>query len=797
MATVTRVLVNAVSSIKTSVINISKLAVSNTNTTKLKLDDLAYKSRTKLQTTISSSLVTLASNKTKLSDLVQTTKLKTAYSLGVFFTETNKIAIKAIARSKLAAAVDYVKQTKLFNIVQPGKAVLQLSYKKTALDISTRKTALEFNYLSKLKATYILGAFIIAWGRIQQDAVLAVERIILQFAKNLGEEVGVSDRIDVLSGYDRVTIDSTITSDSVSIIAGSRINDTSYIFESVSITSGYNYNTTDFITPTDDFDGITSVDDDQVALIGNNVFDTVSITDSINTISNYTTVFTDTALIGDSVSVLNSYNREVIDNVATLDDLVSAENQYYLNTSDAFFITDVVNTLKLYSRSNIDTVDIADSIDTSSSFIVNSIDNLSTTDSVATSVIKNTSDIVTSNDSAYFYIEPIVIDQTSITDQINIFSDYIFNTQDTVTTTDDYYGLANIDDDQIAFVGKSILDTIGILDNVNTISDYSSTVLETAATISDVIIPSLSILLFYYDTVSITDNINTTSNYIPVFTDTALINDSISRLSSYNPEVIDNVATLDDLVSAENQYYLNTSDAFFTTDVVSTLKLYSRSNTDNVGITDSIDTLSLFIGISTDSLTTTDSVTILNNYLKDIADVVTGNDTAYFYIEPTVIDQTSITDQINIVSYYIFNTQDTVTTTDDYYGLANIDDDQIAFVGKSILDTIGILDNVNTISDYSSTVLETATISDTIIPFLLTTLFYYDTATLVDSMLVKTDKSTIDSISLSDISTAGVGKSAPDFIAVSGYIQVLSHDYTLGDYVDLGYTGSIILEEAG
>jgi hypothetical protein len=104
---------------------------------------------------------------------------------------------------------------------------------------------------------------------------------------------------------------------------------------------------------------------------------------------------------------------------------------------------------------------------------------------------------------------------------------------------------------------------------------------------------------------------------------------------------------------------------------------------------------------------------------------------------------------------------------------------------------------VSTISDYSPTVLETATISDTIIPFLLTTLFYYDTATLVDSMLVKTDKSTIDSISLSDISTAGVGKSAPDFIAVSGYIQVLSHDYTLGDYVDLGYTGSIILEEAG
>ncbi len=571
MATVTRVLVNAVSSIKTSIINISKLAVSNTNTTKLKLDELAYKSRTKLQTTISSSLVTLASNKTKLSDLVQTTKLKTAYSLGVFFTETNKIAITAIARSKLATVINYVKRTKLSNIVQSGKAVLQLSYKKTTLDISTRKTALEFNYLSKLKATYILGAFIVAWGRIQQDAVLAVERIILQFAKNLGEEVGVSDRIDVLSGYDRVTIDSTITSDSVSIIASSTISDISYIFESVSITSGYNYNTTDFITPTDDFDGITSVDDDQVALIGNNVFDTVSITDSINTISNYTTVFTDTALIGDSVSVLNSYNREVIDNVAILHDLVSAENQYYWNTSDAFFITDVV----------------------------------------------------------------------------------------------------------------------------------------------------------------------------------------------------------------------------------STLKFYSSSNTDNIDITDSIDTLSLFITSSTDSLATTDNVTILNNYLRNIADVVTGIDNIYFYIEPVVIDQTNITDQISVFSEYIFSTHDTVTTTDDYYGLANIDDDQIAFVGKSILDTIDVLDNVSTVSDYSPTVLETATISDVVIPFLLTTLFYYDTATLVDSMLVKTDKATIDSISLSDVSTAGVGKSVSDSIAASGYIQVLSHDYTLGDYVDLGYTGSIILEEAG
>jgi hypothetical protein len=231
-----------------------------------------------------------------------------------------------------------------------------------------------------------------------------------------------------------------------------------------------------------------------------------------------------------------------------------------------------------------------------------------------------------------FYTEKLLVDKTNlVTDQLSTISSYFRTLQDLIVATDDYYGLANIDDDQYAQFIKRVTDNIQITDSV-------------AAT--------LQYYRDYADQILIQDSHYKSVQKVSVDRTNSVI-DQFTRVSNY-------FKTLQDLASSNDSYY----------QYMLQKALIDKTNL----ISDSV------------------ASTLL--YYRDYTDQVIVRDSHYKSVQKAPVDRTnSIIDQFTRVSNYFRTLEDLVDATDDYYGLANIDDDQYAQFIKRVIDGVQITDS--------------------------------------------------------------------------------------------------------
>jgi hypothetical protein len=252
---------------------------------------------------------------------------------------------------------------------------------------------------------------------------------------------------------------------------------------------------------------------------------------------------------------------------------------------------------------------------------------------------------------------------------------------DSVFPTDDVLGEANIDDDQYAFVGKSVFDDL-ITSEVFITTNLFNRVLVDNSIISETIINAFSKNL--QETSTTSELFATTINFDRNLTNTATGSDVVIVVVSFNPTLLDNTTS---------------------TDVLSTLMLFNREIADS---TTSIEDVLFSIGygrILIDTTTSSDifsNVTAFNRDLFDTplsTDVIntisdfnripleTATSNELFSISAfnkQLTDFVSISDSSSLIPLFGRIENDTVYASDDVLGAASIDDEQYAFVGKTL-----------------------------------------------------------------------------------------------------------------
>ena len=333
----------------------------------------------------------------------------------------------------------------------------------------------------------------------------------------------------------------------------------------------------------------------------------------------------------------------------------------------------------------------------------------------------------------------------TIVNFIKIFSDQ-------VDATDDFYGLANIDDDQIASFQKVIIDQTTLLDQfirqVNfyrSLSDITSGITESS---------SKDINPNYRDQFN-TSELNSkniskitqdqTANSEQVkFTSTKILNDQLDATDDFY-----GLANIDDDQIASFQkvladYLTGTTD--YTSKNINKILLDQSTNAETINkllnkiyldqtllaqqntklvakvfndkLNSLIDTNSKIYSKNTLDQTTSSDLNI-KVVQQNLVDIARSLDNRLVSTSKSIVDQTQLQETVNflrITTVYYF---DQVDATDDFYGLANIDDDQLASVGKVLASsTLGATDfstrqiNPNKVDNVATTELRSAHIQN-------------------------------------------------------------------------------------
>ena len=225
----------------------------------------------------------------------------------------------------------------------------------------------------------------------------------------------------VKTGVALVKLDNAILTDTASKNNKKVFSD--YIYQTDTFARSVNYNRIflDFVDATDDFLGQANIDDDQIARVGKVVADTVIMPESLAFYS--TKSLNDQTLIANPISLSP---RKVL--------------------SDSFSKTDVryVSVLKSLNTQTSSLVDIP-----KIQVYKRLLDNFTSLDQSSIKTIK----VLNTN----FYSNDI------LTTKVDFNRTFL----DTISATDDFLGAANIDDDQIARIGKNAVDYANLLESVS------------------------------------------------------------------------------------------------------------------------------------------------------------------------------------------------------------------------------------------------------------------------------------------------------------------------------------------
>ena len=386
------------------------------------------------------------------------------------------------------------------------------------------------------------------------------------------------------------------------------------------------------------------------------------------------------------------------------------------------------------------------------------VENKSAVDSKTIKVDKSVQDLAQPSDTSYYQVGKSIQDTKTATDLFSRAVNYNRLLTDFIDATDDFLGEANIDDDQVARVNKVIVDYGSTVDNIRlmTIGKNFTDIATTAELFSRTVNYNRSAT----DLVQRSD----TSYYQfgKSIQDTKNVIDQFTTLVNYNRQVVDLTQrsdisfyqvgkNLQDLIqSPDTSFYRvskNTVDTVTKTDTFTRTVNYNRSVAD---IPRGLDLSFYRIG-------------------KGIADLAQESDISYYRVGKGATDTATSTDTLTRAVNYNRSLTDFIDATDDFLGVANIDDDQVARVGKGVTDTTTTADTLTRTVNYNKSLTDTAQESDT--SFYRVGKGVTDTATSTDTLTraVNYNRSLTDFIDATD-DFLGVANIDDDQVARVGKI---------------------------
>jgi hypothetical protein len=250
--------------------------------------------------------------------------------------------------------------------------------------------------------------------------------------------------------------------------------------------------------------------------------------------------------------------------------------------------------------------------------------------------------------------------------------------EDLVDSTDDFYGEANIDDDQVATVDKVVADYITFSDAFDRLVNYIRLFAETTTLLDQLQFDSAKVLADQITNQELLnfDNFKTTND----------------QATTQEVQSFDVLQTSSDQITSSEQAVLSPStvytDQFTNSDEFSRFYEAVRQFTELTQTTERVE--QLVERVSTDQVI--------------FADLVAQT------IEKLSLDQASTTEQQTFDFYGVY--EELVDATDDFYGAANIDDDQIATVDKVLSDYATNSETIITVAEFYRTFLEVAANTD-------------------------------------------------------------------------------------
>lgn len=403
------------------------------------------------------------------------------------------------------------------------------------------------------------------------------------------------------------------------------------------------------------------------------------------------------------------------------------------------------------------------------------------------------------------YVTTIKSDTTAIVDAFSRVVYYIRTFEDIVDATDDFYGVANIDDDQTAYIQKRVNETSTVIEELSKSFDKRLNESFTRFEIIDKVA-----LLLKLETTNTLETIN--KDVSRVLSDTFERVDTVFK--SFNKSALDSVSYSDLNNFSIGKNVIEVTSTIETraiafakvlSDISTSSEIINRSFEkivlDNFSNTD--EKILLFNKTATESTATNELFRVTTNKVfSDTASIFETFSRVFIvireFLENLYISEIfaksifKVTDELLNITELIssavnpnkvetlYTTEitsavtnkvlvDLVNSTDDFYGLANVDDDQTARIDKVVIDSGILTELFSTVTTFIRSFTDVASISDE---------------------LVKTiSKIFLDQINHSDVVTKSYEKVSTETVSSSQALSINIQSYFESDYVELGYTG--------
>jgi hypothetical protein len=436
-----------------------------------------------------------------------------------------------------------------------------------------------------------------------------------------------------------------------------------------------------------------------------------------------------------------------------------------LNTADSF------NVLVQYSRIFEETkttsevvdkfvgkglVDLGDVSDQNLNSVYKTVlDSVINLDTKTITISKQLLETVQNLDQSRISVSKLFVESKSVADTFSRTVNYKRSFSDSVDATDDFLGEANIDDDQTARIGKNTIDYASTSESK--LFNVSVTKLDIAQAQDQ---KAINLTKIVSDSSVLQDQ-----KYLEI--------DKVFLESKTLTDVVDTsiLKTTLDITNTTEQTNKDTAKVVLDTGVVidSTAKQLLVQHLDNTVIQDQVITQWNVARIFQETQQTTSQLPSFDISLTKL-EIASVPDQVEKIQVKIFLDTSSLTDSFSVIVDFNRSFTDSINVTDDFLGEANIDDDQIARVGKVVVDTV----TIPQILSFDSTKILLDSFSST------------------DTTYITTDKVAAEVIATSDVLTFQriIVPILYEVITSSDSGFINNQSYFAGTYVEPGYVGT-------
>ena len=536
----------------------------------------------------------------------------------------------------------------------------------------------------------------------------------------------------------------------------------------------------DLVDATDDFYGTATAGDDEYVTLDKVAVDYAGFYETFDRLVDYIRLFSDTSTLLDQLQFANTKvlvdqtsNQEFtsFDSSKTTSDQANTQETKLFDVaqtsadqaSTAEQIAFAATTVYSDQATNTDdfnrfyeAVRIFTEQTQSSEFVQQLIERVSSDQSIFTDLVTRT-------------VEKLTLEQTTTSDLQTIDVSVVYT--DSIYSTDDFYGAANIDDDEYASVDKVVMDDAVTSETITTVADFYRTFLEVAAT------TDLATFNFAKSVLEIVATSETVAiDFSTSRTETAVTSETVSQdFSTARTETVTQSdlytqsiepAKYETVVSSETVNYDTSLQKLETAATSETISQDFSTPRTETAVTSEIytsqwDAYKTF----TENVLQSDVSTL--DTAKPVTENTVTSDTQTFDTTKRPLDTTQTSETIGKDATTEFS--ELVDATDDFYGAATVGDDEYADFQKSLVDYATNSDLVTTLTDYQRSVNESQILSEVF-------------AAVVNKALS-------DITNSSDTVTLLTNSTKLESVSTSQTISLTLQSYFSQDYVELGYTG--------